>query len=112
MKHVILVLAMLTAGLAAATDHQPAVAKTVRAEGCVEHGVETGCLVVKDLKSGVLYNIRVKSQRPEVGTGIEFTGTPSEGLSYCMQGIAVDVEKWVPKSSLRCSPRPALPLKK
>jgi len=75
----------------------------VRAEGCVEPGVEAGCLVVKDVKSGKLYNVRSKKPRPEIGTGIEFTGALYEGQTVCMQGIAVNVISWAPKNSLNCS---------
>ena len=72
-------------------------------EGCVEPGVEAGCLVVKDMKDGKLYSILVKGLRPEIGEGIEFTGARHEGPTSCMQGIAVDVIKWTQKKSLKCS---------
>jgi len=75
----------------------------VRAEGCVEPGVEAGCLVVKDVKSGKLYNVFIKKPRPEIGAGIEFTGVLHEGQTYCMQGIAVEVTTWAPKDSLKCT---------
>jgi len=106
MKRIILVLtaAMFAAGMAAtAGETQARDAKQVHAEGCVEPGVEAGCLVVKDMKGGTLYNILVNGLRPGVGEGIEFTGVPHEGPTSCMQGIAVDVIKWTPQHSLKCS---------
>jgi hypothetical protein len=76
--------------------------KQVRAEGCVEAGVEMRCLVLKDMKSGTLYNLLVKEPRPKIGEGIEFTGVPFDGVTYCMQGIAVQVTDWTRKDSLKC----------
>ncbi len=106
MKRIVLVLTavMFTAGIAAtAGETQAKDAKQVHAEGCVEQGVETGCLVVKDMKGGTLYNILVKGLRPGVGEGIEFTGSAHDGPTSCMQGVALDVIKWTPKKSLKCS---------
>jgi|CZKF01.1.fsa_nt_gi hypothetical protein len=77
--------------------------KQVRAVGCVEAGVEMRCLVLKDMKSGKLYNLLVKEPRPKIGDGIEFTGVPFDGVTYCMQGIAVQVTDWTHKDSLKCS---------
>lgn len=75
----------------------------VRAEGCVEASVETGCLMVKDLKNGSLYNVMIKGLRPQVGDGIDFIGVPHDGPTFCMQGIALDVINWVRKESLKCT---------
>lgn len=75
----------------------------VRAEGCVEQGVEAGCLIVKDAKSGRLYNVMIKGRRPAVGEGIEFVGVKHDGPTSCMQGSAFDVVKWARKSSLKCT---------
>lgn len=105
MTRVVLMLAalMFTAGIAATVKEKAPDATQVHVEGCVEQGVEAGCLVVKDLKEGKLYNILVKGRRPGVGGGIEFTGVPHDGPTSCMQGIALDVSKWAPKLSLKCS---------
>ncbi|MGB9407082.1 MAG: hypothetical protein WCA89_06060 [Terracidiphilus sp.] len=104
MKRVLLaVAAMMLAGTAAASGAGPTPEpKQVRAEGCVEQGVEMRCLVLKDLKSGKLYNLLVKEPRPNIGDGIEFTGVPFDGVTYCMQGIAVKVTDWKRKDDLRC----------
>ena len=72
-------------------------------EGCVERGVEAGCLVVKDRSSGNLYRIVIKGLLPKPGDGIEFTGVPDDGVSFCMQGIPLDVITWVKKGSLKCA---------
>lgn len=81
----------------------PPQSKSVHSEGCVEAGVENRCLIVKDLKAGVLYNVLIKDPKPNLGEGIEFTGAPHDGPSTCMQGIAVDVTSWTRKDSLKCS---------
>jgi hypothetical protein len=105
MKRVLLAIAaMMIAGATAASGAGPAPeTKQVRAEGCVEAGVEMRCLVLKDVKSGKLYNLLVKEPRPNIGDGIEFTGVPFDGVTYCMQGIAVKVTDWTHKDSLQCS---------
>ena len=105
MKRVLLaIVAMMLTVTAAASGAGPAPEpKQVRAEGCVEAGVEMRCLVLKDVKSGKLYNLLVKEPRPNIGDGIEFTGVPFDGVTYCMQGIAVKVTDWTHKDSLQCS---------
>jgi hypothetical protein len=105
MKRILLaVAAMMLAVTAAASGAGPAPEqKQVRAEGCVEAGVEMRCLVLKDVKSGKLYNLLVKEPRPKIGEGIEFTGVPFDGVTYCMQGTAVRVTDWKHKESLQCS---------
>jgi len=78
-------------------------AKEVRGEGCVEPGVEARCLVLRDLKSGKLYNLLGKDPRPAPGEGIEFTGVLFDGMTYCMQGTAVEVTAWTHKDSVKCT---------
>jgi len=102
MKRAIFVAMALVASAATATAGQAANSKPVQAQGCVEAGVESGCLVVKDVKSGVLYNLLIKGKRPAVGAGIEFTGTPFEGMTICMQGVALQVTSWKRADSLKC----------
>jgi hypothetical protein len=75
----------------------------VHAEGCVAQGVEAGCLMVKDRESENLYQLLFKGSRPQPGNGIEFTGVPHDGPTSCMQGIPLDVIKWVEKSSVKCA---------
>lgn len=104
MKRVLLAITtMMLAGAAtAAVAGTTPETKPVRGEGCVEAGVEMRCLVVKDVQSGKLYNLLVKEPRPNVGDGIEFTGVPFDGVTYCMQGIALKVTEWKRQGDLKC----------
>jgi hypothetical protein len=104
MKRILLaVAAMLLAVTATAFGAGPAPQpKQVHVEGCVEAGVEMRCLVLKDVKSGKLYNLLVKEPQPKIGEGIELTAVPFDGMTYCMQGIAVQVTEWKYKNSLQC----------
>ena len=97
------VLAISMTGTAVVKQGTQPESKQVHAEGCVEQGVEAGCMVVKDAKSGVVYNILIKGKRPSVGDGIVFTAVPHDGVTHCMQGTAVEVLNWTPKSSLQCT---------
>lgn len=78
--------------------------KPIHGQGCVEAGVEARCLVVKDLKSGVLYNLLIKGAQPAPGTGVEFTGVPFEGMTVCMQGTPVTVTAWKRLDTMQCTP--------
>ncbi len=78
-------------------------AKPVHGQGCVQAGVEMSCLVVTDVKSGILYNLIIKGARPDIGIGIDFTGVPFEGMSMCMQGTLIEVTKWTRDTSLKCA---------
>lgn len=106
MKWTILAAIAITAAMAAAQtpQQQP---KPVHGEGCVEAGVEMNCLVVKDTKSGTLYDLLIKGARPEPGEDIEFTGTPFHGMTTCMQGAPLTVTNWTKKDSLKCAGSPA-----
>ena len=96
----------MAASAATATAGPAPESKPVTGQGCVEAGVEAKCLVVKDLKSGVMYNLLIKGTQPAVGTGIEFTGVPYDGMTVCMQGAPLTVTKWAPIGSLKCVPGP------
>ena len=84
---------------AAATAQEP---KPVKGQGCVAAGVEASCLVVKDVKTGVEYNLFFKGTKPEAGTGIEFTGVPSDKMTTCMEGKPLEVSSWSRVDSLKC----------
>ena len=102
------VAAMVLAGTAATAGAGPAPASNeVHAQGCVQAGVEMRCLVVTDVKSGKLYNLMIKGDRPAIGVGIEFTGVPFDGVTVCMQGAPVQVTTWTRKDSLQCGKTPA-----
>jgi hypothetical protein len=106
MKQIVCFLTAMTliAGAVTAAAGPAPEAKPVTGQGCVEAGVEAKCLVVKDVKSGVLYNLRIKGTQPQVGMGIEFTGAPFDGMTICMQGTPLNVTKWARVESLQCVP--------
>ncbi len=108
MKGTIFAAMALMAAAATVTGGQTPEAKPVHGQGCVQAGVEMSCLVVTDVKSGILYNLIIKGARPDIGIGIEFTGVPFNGMSYCMQGTLLEVTKWTRDTSLKCAaPAPA-----
>ena len=104
MKRIIFTLATmaLTASSITGSASPAPEATEIHAQGCVEAGVENRCLVLKDAKSGKLYNLLIKEPRPAIGAGINFTGTPYEGVTTCMQGAPVTVTKWARNDSLKC----------
>jgi len=65
--------------------------------------VEASCLVVKDVKTGVLYNLFFKGTKPAIGTGIEFTGVPRDGVTLCMQGTPLAVSHGSRVDALKCA---------
>ena len=73
----------------------------VMGSGCVEAGVEAGCIVLKDAKSGTLYNLFFKGKKPTIGSAIQFSGTTHDGPTTCMQGKPVNVTEWKP-SKMKC----------
>ena len=104
MKGTIFAAMALIAATASTTAGQTPETKPVHGQGCVQAGVEDSCLVVKDVKSGILYNLVVKSARPDIGIGIKFTGVPYDGMSICMQGTLLEVTNWTRDTSLKCAP--------
>jgi len=98
----IALLGILVTAAAAAQEPKP-----VKGQGCVAAGVEASCLVVKDVKTGVLYNLFFKGTKPGVGTGIDFTGVPRDMMTICMQGTPLEVSNWSRVDALECSSSPA-----
>jgi hypothetical protein len=80
----------------------PAPTQTISGTGCVEAGVEAGCMVLKDVKTHTLYNLYFSGKKPDTGTAIQFEGTKQEGVTVCMQGEPVKVSKWTP-ATMACS---------
>lgn len=79
------------------SQNQPAAqsdSAAVSGSGCVEAGVEAGCYVLKDKKSGTLYNLIFSGTKPAIGSGIRFTGEKFDGTTTCMQGQPVKVTSW------------------
>jgi hypothetical protein len=67
---------------------------TVTAVGCPVHGVEAGCMVVKD-KSGAEWEIGSAQPRPKVGyQQVRLTGKKSRGITTCMQGTRLEGIQW------------------
>ncbi len=97
MLTMIALLGILVTAAAAAQEPNP-----VKGQGCVTAGVEASCLVVKDVKTGVLYNLFFKGTKPAAGTGIEFTGVPSDTMTTCMQGKPLEVSNWSRVDALKC----------
>jgi len=108
MKRIALAVAalVLAAALPAGAGPLPK-SNQVQGEGCVEPGVQMHCLILKDVKTGKLYNLLIKGAQPAIGEGIEFTGLPHHGPTVCMQGLPVDVLTWARKPSLKCKQGPA-----
>jgi hypothetical protein len=80
-----------------ATTPPASAAKGVSGSGYVTAGVEAGCLMLQDSKTKTLYNLFFISKRkPALGAKIHFTGTRHDGPTTCMQGEAIDVQKWSP----------------
>jgi hypothetical protein len=92
---------LMTAG-SLALGAQQAKRPQIRGEGCVTPGEESRCLVVKDVRTGALFELFFKGIQPALGTGIEFTGTPHHGVTTCIQGTVLDVLSWVRKD-LKCT---------
>ena len=94
--------ALAIVALSTALGAAPEKPQQIRAEGCVEAGVEARCLFVRDVRSGLQYEIFVRGVQPALGTGIEFIGVPHHGMTTCNLGTAVDVQRWVRKD-LKCT---------
>lgn len=75
-------------------SNRPPAAKTISGSGCVQAGVEAGCIVLHDAKANTLYNLYFSGKRPEIGTGIRFAGTKQGGVTVCMQGEPIKVSNW------------------
>ena len=93
-----LFLALVVAEIATAqsTQKKPATPTTaVSGSGCLKAGVERGCFVLKDKTTGKFYNLFfLHTTPPDLNTTIKFTGRLHEGPTTCMQGIAVEVERF------------------
>jgi hypothetical protein len=87
-------------------------AEAVNGSGCVESGVEAGCLVLKGFKDAKLYSLHFPSgKKPDPSSAISFEGTKLD-VDICMQGTPVAVSKWTtlkmkcPKDSPKPDPKP------
>ena len=109
---VTLSLLSLASGLAVAQQHkQDDLPKDeiVAGSGCVEAGVEANCIVLKDRKTGDLYNLYFEpGKAPKMGAGISFQGRTRGGATICMQGKPVSVVKWSANEQLCQTPKPTV----
>ncbi|HEY6248948.1 MAG TPA: hypothetical protein VI685_03245 [Candidatus Angelobacter sp.] len=76
--------------------------KGIYAAGCVQAGVEAGCLVVSNPRNKTTYNLLFKGKKPAIGSAIRFTGVSHDGPTSCMQGEAIDVKTWT-AIKMKCS---------
>jgi hypothetical protein len=93
----------LPAALLACTLASPAAAegKKVTITSCPYPGVEFSCLMIKD-KDGTVYNITGANPKPVPNdVVIILTGTVTQKLSICLQGIVLDDIKWQ-RTKMRC----------
>ena len=89
---------VITPGLAAQKKpNDTSTSKLISASGYVTTGVEAGCLMLQDSKTKTLYNLFfTEKKKPALGEAIQFTGKRHDGPTTCMQGEAVNVQKWSP----------------
>lgn len=107
MRTMSLALAILAAAIAGAAQSEPQPAGEIHGQGCVQRGVEAGCLVLKDTETGKLYTLLIQGrERPAIGAGIEFSGAPFKGMTACMQGVPVTVSHWQVNGFRQCHADP------
>ena len=78
----------------------PAAAGEVAVTGCIEPGVEAGCIVIRT-EQGV-YNVTRAKPQPLVGQFGSVTGTPSAGIDFCQQGIILDPARFTVDAAKDC----------
>ena len=76
-------------------------AEDITISGCVEKGVEGGCLIMKS--GGKTYEINAATPKPVVGAYGTVTGTLATDMaSTCMQGTIISPAKWTPDPTKGC----------
>ena len=88
------VLCLMTSAAIAADPPKSGATNTLTGAGCISKGVESGCLILKDLNQKKVYNVFFKGKKPGIDTAISFQGQVHSGMTMCMQGTAVDVTQW------------------
>lgn len=69
--------------------------KAIHGAGCTHAGIEGACMVLTDTKTKKVFNLFFPNgKKPDLDTGISFTGREHAGPTTCMQGSPVDVTKW------------------
>lgn len=90
-----------------AASPERAYGEVIRGVGCVTAGVETGCIALRDNKTGGLYTLFFSDVAPAPHSAISFEGTAHQGMTTCMQGKGVDVTKWTPARGRCKSDKPS-----
>jgi hypothetical protein len=67
-------------------------AEQVTVSGCVEAGVESGCLMISS--GGRTYDVTSTTPAPVAGTYGTASGTVFDGATTCMQGTPLSPAKW------------------
>lgn len=73
--------------------------------GCVRQGVEIGCLIIKDRKTGKAYQINAASPKPDPARNlaVKLKGQITQGVDFCQQGPILTAIAWN-YTKLRCVP--------
>ncbi len=73
-----------------------AAGQTVHILGCVSPGVEIGCLMIKDHKTGKTYQINSANPRPDPAQNlvVDLKGQIFHGVDFCMQGPILTEITW------------------
>jgi len=77
-----------------------AVAEDIKVSGCAAVGVEANCLVLK--ADGKTYDITAAQPAPTPGTYGTITGTLTDKVSTCQQGVVVDPATWEVEPGKQC----------
>lgn len=95
MRNAMLVGALLLPILAGAPP-TPAAAQTVSILGCVSRGVEVGCLVITDRKTGKTYQINGAQPQPDPAKNlvVRLEGKIAHLLDFCQQGAILQDITW------------------
>ena len=89
---------LLVAGLLSLVCSTPALAaEPIKVTGCIEKGVEPGCLVLRT-NTFQTYSISAAKPKPTPGSYGEVIGEIKFGaITTCMQGEVIDPAKWIEK---------------
>ena len=72
--------------------------------GCPQAGVEAGCIVLN--AGGTLYNVTAAKPAPKIGAPTRVTGTISNGVSLCQQGVILSPATSEPADGIACPATP------
>lgn len=77
-------------------DGTHAAGQTVNILGCVSRGVEFGCLVIKDHRTGKTYQINSANPPPDPAKNlvVSLKGQVTGGIDFCQQGPILQDITW------------------